>query len=62
LILKQNETLKQGFHSFRFPKKYPGTMNFKLAKLYDADGNLAARWFVFYYFNNPVTGKYQRFG
>jgi len=36
-------------------------MNFKLAKLYDADGNLAARWFVFYYFKNPVTGKYQRF-
>lgn len=36
-------------------------MNFKPAKLYDAEGNLAARWFVFYYFKNPVTGKYQRF-
>ena len=35
--------------------------NFKPAKLYDADGNLSKRWFVFYYFKNPDTGKYQRF-
>lgn len=36
-------------------------MNYKPAKLYDADGNLSARWFVFYSFKDPSTGKYQRF-
>jgi hypothetical protein len=29
--------------------------------LYDSDGNLAARWFVFYSFKDPATGKYHRF-
>ncbi len=30
-------------------------MNYKPAKLYDADGNLSARWFVFYSFKDPST-------
>jgi len=36
-------------------------MTFKKAKLYDADGHLAARWIVYYFFKDPATGKYQRF-
>ena len=36
-------------------------MTFKKAKLYDADGHLAARWIVYYFFKDPVTGKYKRF-
>lgn len=36
-------------------------MNFKKAKIYDADGNLAARWTVYYFFIDPDTGKYHRF-
>lgn len=35
--------------------------NFKPAKVFDADGDLSQRWFVFYYFKNPDTGKYERF-
>jgi len=35
--------------------------NFKPAKLFDADGDLSQRWFVFYYFKNPDTGKFERF-
>ena len=35
--------------------------NFKPAKVFDADGDLSTRWFVFYYFKNPDTGKYERF-
>jgi len=35
--------------------------NFKPAKLFDSDGDLTQRWFVFYYFKNPDTGKYVRF-
>ncbi len=35
-------------------------MNFKKAKIYDADGNMAARWTVYYYFKDPDTGKYHR--
>jgi integrase len=35
--------------------------NFKKAKLYDASGNLNDRWFVYYYFLNPETSKFQRF-
>lgn len=34
---------------------------FKLSKLYDADGDLGLQWFVFYYFENPDTGKFDRF-
>jgi len=36
-------------------------MNYKKAQLYDADGNLAARWKVYYFFKDPDTGKNQRF-
>ena len=35
--------------------------DFKPAKLFDADGDLSQRWFVFYYFRNPESGKYERF-
>jgi len=35
--------------------------NFKPAKVFDADGDLSQRWFVFYYYKNPDTGKYERF-
>lgn len=35
--------------------------NFKPAVIYDADGNTSVRWFVFYSFKNPDTGKYERF-
>ena len=34
---------------------------FKKAKIFDAGGDLEQRWFVFYYYLNPDTGKYQRF-
>lgn len=36
-------------------------MNFKKAKIYDADGNIAARWTVYYFFKDPDNGKYHRF-
>ncbi len=35
--------------------------NFKVPKLNDAGGNLKQRWFVFYFFRNPDTGKFERF-
>lgn len=33
----------------------------KLPKLYDAGGDLLKRWFVFYYYRDPKTGKNKRF-
>jgi hypothetical protein len=36
-------------------------MNFKLAQLHDANGDINHRWFVFYYFRDPDTGKWIRF-
>ena len=33
---------------------------FKTAKLFDADGDIAQRWFVFFYFKDPETNKYVR--
>lgn len=30
------------------------------AKLYDADGDLSKRWFVYYYIKNPVSGEMDR--
>lgn len=36
-------------------------MNFKPAKLNDADGDLSKRWFVYFFFRDPDTGKYIRF-
>lgn len=35
--------------------------NFKTAKLFDAGGDLSQRWFIFYYFRSPETGKFCRF-
>ncbi|HNX87720.1 MAG TPA: site-specific integrase [Paludibacteraceae bacterium] len=35
--------------------------NYKLPKLYDADNDLNQRWFVFYSFRHPETGKMKRF-
>jgi len=34
---------------------------FKPAKLYDAGGDITQRWFIFYYFRSPETGKFRRF-
>ena len=34
---------------------------FKSAKLNDADGDIQKRWFVYYFFIDPDTGKYRRF-
>ncbi|TSA29332.1 MAG: site-specific integrase [Bacteroidetes bacterium] len=34
---------------------------YKTAKLFDANGDIDQRWFVFYYFRNPDTGKFERF-
>ena len=34
---------------------------FKTAKLFDAGGDLSQRWFVYYNFRSPETGKYRRF-
>ena len=36
-------------------------MNFKLAKLFDSDGNTSTRWFVYYFFKDPETDKFVRF-
>ncbi len=36
-------------------------MNFKTSKIFDAGGDLSQRWFVFYYFRDPDTNKFQRF-
>jgi integrase len=35
--------------------------NFKPARLFDADGDLNERWFVFYSYRDPETGKFHRF-
>lgn len=34
---------------------------FKLAKINDGDGSLEKQWFIFYYFEDPDTGKMVRF-
>ncbi len=34
---------------------------YKAALIFDADGDLSRRWFVFYYFRDPYTGKFVRF-
>lgn len=34
---------------------------YKTAKLFDANGDIEQRWFVYYYFRNPDTGKFERF-
>jgi len=36
-------------------------MNYRSAKIFDADGDLSKRWFVFYYFRCPETNKFVRF-
>ena len=36
-------------------------MNYKPAKLFDHDGDIAFRWFIFYYFRDPQTDKWVRF-
>ena len=41
--------------------KHQKGMNYKSAKLNDANGDLDHRWFVFYYFRDPDTGKWVRF-
>ena len=43
-----------GRQKFRF-------MNYKLAKLYDADNDLSRQWFVYFYFKHPENGKFVRF-
>ena len=35
--------------------------NFKTAKLYDAGGDLTKRWYIYYSFRSPETGKYRLF-
>lgn len=35
--------------------------NFKPARLYDADGDLDQRWFIYFSFRDPETGKFHRF-
>ena len=35
--------------------------NFKTAKLFDAGGDLSKRWYVYYSFRSPETGKYHLF-
>ncbi len=36
-------------------------MNYKPAKLFDADGDINHRWFIYYFFRDPVTDKFVRF-
>jgi len=36
-------------------------MNFKTSRLSDAGGDLSQRWYVYYLFKDPDTGKYIRF-
>src|ERR1035437_4157173 len=35
--------------------------NYRLARLYDADGKLAGIWYVYYSFKHPETGEFTRF-
>lgn len=35
--------------------------HFKNPKLYDADGRLDDRWYVFYYYRSPESAKFERF-
>jgi integrase len=35
--------------------------NFKAAKLFDAGGDLSKRWYVYYSFRSPETGKFRLF-
>lgn len=35
--------------------------SYKLPKLYDAGGSLESRWYVYYSFRSPDTGKFERF-
>lgn len=38
----------------------PMTKNFSSPKIYDAHGDLSKRWYVYFSFRNPETGKLQR--
>lgn len=35
--------------------------NYRSARIYDAGGDLSQRWFVYYYFRDPGTGRWKRF-
>jgi integrase/recombinase XerD len=65
-LSKPLRQLRQIATKKRIPELVPGsknsgTMNYKPAKVFDADGDLSKRWFVFFYFKNPTTGKFVRF-
>ena len=36
-------------------------MKYKLAKIYDCDGDLSRQWFVYFFYQHPETGKLSRF-
>ncbi|WP_130736928.1 hypothetical protein [Flavobacterium sp. J27] len=37
-----------------------GLKSFSKPKIYDAKGDLSKRWYVYYSFRNPTTGKLER--
>jgi integrase/recombinase XerD len=48
--------MNKSFRNKIFPME-----NFRPALIYDHDGNLSDRWYVFYFFKDPDTGSYIRF-
>jgi len=36
-------------------------MRYKKSKIYDAGGNLAVQWYIYFSFKNPDTGEWERF-
>ena len=36
------------------------TQNFSISKIFDANGDLSKRWYVYFSFRIPETGKLQR--
>lgn len=54
------KTLPKSMRGINYPD-INKMLNYKKAKVYDADGELKKQWYVYYSFKNPATDKFERF-
>tara|TARA_R110001583_G_scaffold68241_1_gene194395 strand:+ start:97 stop:351 length:255 start_codon:yes stop_codon:yes gene_type:complete len=55
-----NEILTLSAKMSTFGTGFPNDKEFFHPKIYTAKGNLSKRWYVYYIFRNPETGKLER--
>ena len=48
------KSVHENVHDFKMKKEY------LTPKIYDANGDLTKRWYVYFSFRNPQTGKLER--